>query len=66
MIGLRTRVSLGQLLERYEPPLVSALLSKYGGPVLYRSPGLIFGQQLESPRDSWRLFGLSQAATAAT
>jgi hypothetical protein len=46
MIGLRTRVSLGQLLERYEPPLVSALLRKYGGPVLYQSPGLIFGQQL--------------------
>lgn len=46
MVGLRTRLSLGQLLERYEPPLVSALLTKHGGPDLYQSPGLVFGQQL--------------------
>lgn len=46
MVGTRTRLSLGQLLEHFAPPMVSALLVKFGGPQLYQSPGLVFGQQL--------------------
>jgi len=46
MVGLRTRLSLGQLLERYEPHVASTLLSKHAGMPVYLSPGSIFAQEL--------------------
>jgi hypothetical protein len=33
MVGVRARLSLSQLLERFEPHVVSTLLSKHGLPL---------------------------------
>lgn len=46
MLGLRARLSLGQLLARFEPHVVSTLLSKHAGGDVFLPPGTAFGQEL--------------------
>lgn len=46
MIGLRTRLSLGQFLERFEPHVATTLLSKHGGADVFLPRGAMFAQEL--------------------
>lgn len=46
MVGLRTRLSLGQLLERFEPSITSTLLSKHAGFDIILPHGAAFAPEL--------------------